>query len=113
LEISVGQKRVIHLQRRPHQEVPQNDVLQTKNCLIKYHLHKKFKIYLHQFKITLDVAPSGSGWGSLVNVGTVWKVVLIEEFVAEGTLAVPTLEIFAAHVPARKNEKLHQVCARA
>jgi hypothetical protein len=31
-------------------------------------------------------------------VGTVWKVVLIEAFVAEGTLAVPTLEIFAVLV---------------
>jgi hypothetical protein len=66
-------------------------------------------IYLHQFKITFGVAPSGSGWGSHVNVGTVWKVVLIEAFVAEGTLAVPALEIFAVLVPAAG--KIHLVCA--
>jgi hypothetical protein len=41
-------------------------------------------------------------------VGTVWKVVLIEAFVAEGTLAVPALEVFAVLVP--KDKIIDNIC---
>jgi hypothetical protein len=71
---------------------------QLNNMLISG--ESKCGLYLHHFQITFGVAPSGSGWRPHVNVGAIWKVVLIEAFVAEGTLAVPAFEVFAVLVPA-------------